>query len=357
MSITARIRQMMTASALLVLVVLCIGFASSIQTQMYAALERCLTVMIPSLYAMMILSQLMIRTGVWRVLARPLRRICLPLFGMPDGCFALFMWSQFAGYPVGAGMLRKLYQDGAISRSNAERLLCVCYGGGPAFLLALIGAHPNRMELVMLICLSQLFSNLIVGQLLFRRHPVRLSSAEFSGTHPLNAQQLVESTTQAGQSLLKLCGVILCFAAFCAVLEALGLFHLLSRLMQRMGISLPLAAIIQSLLEVTNAAMLSMPFAVQIPMFAGLLSFGGVCVILQVRATAGEIFQTRLFVGCRVLAGILSATLCRVGMSIVAFESGAVAVAASYQAQHNSCFPVCMLLIMTGMLIYEIHRR
>ena len=92
-----------------------------------------------SLYAMMILSQLFLESGAWQALARPLRRFSTALFGLPESYFALFLLSQFAGYPVGASMLCTLTKQGVLSKEDASRLLCVCYGGGPAFLLGLLG--------------------------------------------------------------------------------------------------------------------------------------------------------------------------------------------------------------------------
>ena len=60
-----------TVFFLLGLLVLCTCFAGQIQAELQTAVNRCLTVIIPSLYAMMILSQLFLESGVWQALARP----------------------------------------------------------------------------------------------------------------------------------------------------------------------------------------------------------------------------------------------------------------------------------------------
>ena len=118
-----------TVFFLLGLLVLCTCFAGQIQAELQTAVNRCLTVIIPSLYAMMILSQLFLESGAWQALARPLRRFSTALFGLPESYFALFLLSQFAGYPVGASMLCTLTKQGVLSKEDASRLLCVCYGG------------------------------------------------------------------------------------------------------------------------------------------------------------------------------------------------------------------------------------
>ena len=55
-----------TVFFLLGLLVLCTCFAGQIQAELQTAVNRCLTVIIPSLYAMMILSQLFLESGAWQ---------------------------------------------------------------------------------------------------------------------------------------------------------------------------------------------------------------------------------------------------------------------------------------------------
>lgn len=356
-----RVRQKSSVLFLLALLLACICFAQSIRMQMQDAIQRCLTVIIPSLYAMMILSQLLVSTNAWRSFARPLRRVSPKLFGLPGGCLALFLLSQFAGYPVGAGMLRTLHANGVLSEKDACRLLCVCYGSGPAFLLGLLGALPCRSRLFLMIFAAQLISNLLLVLILFRRHPVVLPPQKDQRVQPVTASMLVQSTTQAGKSLLRLCGIILCFSAFCAILEELHFFHFFKILAQRLSISFPITTIVQSILEVSNTATMSLPFSIQIPVFAGLLSFGGFCVILQVRAAAGTIFRLRLFLLCRIFTGLLSALLCRIGLLLFSWDfpvaEAVSATCTSYQVQHSAYFPVCMLLVMMVLLFYETEKR
>lgn len=354
---TARyLRQNRSVLCAALLLLLCICFAEPIRTQMQHAVERYTTVIIPSLYAMMILSQILIATNSWRSLGAVLRRISPKLFCMPDGCFALFLLSQFAGYPVGAGMLHTLHKNGVLEKTDAQRLLCVCYGCGPAFLSGLIGAAPDKHRLLLLLFFAQFLANFLLLQLLFRRHPITLPPQQSQHAQPITAAVLVQSTTQAGVSLLRLCEIILCFSAICAIFEQLRVFLLLSRLTQRLFIALPVTAILQSILEVTNAADLSLPFLFQYPVLAGLLSFGGLCVMLQVRAAAGAVFRLRLFLPCRIFAALFSAELCRLGLSLFSWDSTAVITSAStgaYRVQHSTNFPVCMLLIMIALLFYE----
>ena len=92
---------------------------------------------------------------------------------------------------------------------------------------------------------------------------------------------LTFAVTSAGRTLLKLCGMILCFAALTGIFQAAGLFRCCTALMQQLGVSFPLADLVRSILEISNCVELPLPVPLRIPVLAGLLSFGGVCVLLQ----------------------------------------------------------------------------
>lgn len=351
------IRRNASVCGLLLLLVFCILFASEIRMEMQTALTRCLTVIIPSLYAMMILSQLLVATDIWRVLARPLRRITPKLFCMPDACFSLLLLSQFAGYPVGASMLRSLTENGSLCREDAGRLLWVCYGGGPAFLLGLLGSVPHRSQTFLLIFGANVFVNFLLTCLLFRRHPIQLRQNNQTAMRPADSSLLIQCTADAGRTLLKLCGIILCFSAVCAVLDALGLFQLLTTCAQRFSISFPVTTTAKSILELTNATALSLPFRLRIPVLAALLSFGGICVVLQVRAIVGDIVPMKQFIFWRCVAAGLSAAVCAVGVHFLPNVSDETTVAISTAVvSRNPVFPTCMLLVMILLVCREEQR-
>lgn len=106
---------------------------------------------------------------------------------------------------------------------------------------------------------------------------------------------LVEATANAGKSLLLLCGIVLIFSGACGVCDAFGIFQLLEQITISCGITVPTKVLWESVFEVTYAVQLALPFAIKIPMLTGLLAFGGLCVMMQVRVAAGEIFSVKRF--------------------------------------------------------------
>ena len=67
--------------------------------------------------------------------------------------------------------------------------------------------------------------------------------------------------------------------------------------MQQLGVSFPLADLVRSVLEISNCVELPLPVSLRIPVLAGLLSFGGVCVLLQICAVTGKPFPSESWSG------------------------------------------------------------
>ena len=342
-----------TALFLLLMILLCTGYAGTMQSYISSAVTRCLTIIVPSLYAMMILSQLLIHTGVWRILGKPFRWIAPRLFGMPDCCFALFLCSQFAGYPVGAGMLQELAEQGALSRKDAGRLSLVCFGGGPAFLLGILGNYPNRFSVFLLLFFCCCLANGLLAIVLFRIHPISITEPK-QKFQPADAALWIHCTASAGKNLLQLCAMILCFSGICGILDGMHVLEWTA------SWKLPdSSAIVQSFLEISNVIQLSLPFSLFLPMLCGLYSFGGCCVLLQVRAANKYVSLVSLF-GVRLLSAVFSAAFCKMGITVLHWEEKydfAVTVSGYVLRETpNSIFPACMLLIMT-LLVFHLHHE
>ena len=326
----------------------CVCFAEQIQMEMRSALTRCLTTIIPSLYAMMILSQMLLESGVWRLLAKPFRWFGEKCLGIAEPYFAVFLLSQFAGYPVGAGMLCTLVKQHCITKKDGEKLLCVCYGGGPAFLLGLLGNVPCRSAIFWLIFSANILSNTVLCTLLFRFHPLKNDVSERKAITPVSAEMLVDCTSGAGKLLLKLCGVILCFSAWIGMADAAGLFRICREWTMKIELPFSGSDLLRCVLEISNCAALSMPMRWRVPVLAALLSFGGICVILQIRAVVGTSLSMKLFITVRLLCGLLSGGICAVGLYFlpIPITETVVSVSAVPQVSGNSIVPSVLLLCM-----------
>ena len=99
----------------------------------------CLSVIIPSLFAFMVLSQIMISCGIADILFFPLYKISSFWFKGSRRQFSVFLLSLIGGYPVGIKLLKEYIAYNKNYTAIAENMLCYCYCGSPAFVIQMVG--------------------------------------------------------------------------------------------------------------------------------------------------------------------------------------------------------------------------
>ncbi len=323
-----------------------LSFSNIIYNEMNTAITRCLTVIFPSLYAMMIISEIVIRTGSWQLFGKPFRYTARKWFKIPESYYALFLFSQIAGYPVGANMLTKLVATEKISKYDAEKMLCICYGGGPAFLLGILNSDSSNRYIYLVIFFSQIISNHILCLILFHKFPFQ-SFSQVYHSPAFSANIFISSVVSAGTSLLKLCAVILSFSVICTIPDAFGWDNYIDH------VSL---TILKSLLEVSNSVYITLPAPIRYVVLSGVLSFGGCCVLLQIRSVVGNTIRIHYFLISRIAALFLSSCLSALFFWLYfPYPQNAQlpAMAPAISVSKGSIVSSIMLIIMILLLLHE----
>ncbi|MCR4644567.1 MAG: hypothetical protein K5695_04050 [Oscillospiraceae bacterium] len=302
-------------------------FHAQVCSSMLAAGERCLTVLVPSLYLYSIIAAVCTRSGV--------------LHTGGKACVAVVVvMSQLGGYPLGAQLVHGLYRSESITQPEAKRMLCVCMGCGPGFLFGTVcRGLPGRAALWMLLSVS--LPNLLCAAVLLRKiEPKMQETAYLRGT-----QLLTGSVEAAAGAMLRICGMVLAMAGCMAVAEGLGLFALPARLHP------DAPAFLRALLEVTCLADWQGP----LPMAAALLTFGGICVHMQMASVSGGLLPWARFWAVRVLCSGMAYALCSFGMPYLCREvQQAALVGGGMPIQREAHWlPGACLLVMSVMVIHR----
>ena len=246
-------------------------------------MERCATVLIPSLFPFMVLSIFLSLAEVSTVLARPLGWISERCFALPRDMGILVLLSFIGGYPVGARMVSSLYSQRRIEKETAERMLCFCVNAGPSFVISAVGAGmlQDKVAGVVLLC-SQVCASLLVGIASARGAKVPRQRTKSPYMAPVPA--FVSAVAAAATSMLHLCGFAVLFAGANALLQAVRIPGAISNLL---GLEQQLVEIVLSgMLEVTGgcAAAAALGGGAGVGLVAAFLSFGGLSVCFQVMA-------------------------------------------------------------------------
>lgn len=254
------------------------------------AVYRCLNIIIPSLFAFMAVSEMITAGSLQDILSKPFDRLAKALFGIPKGLFSVFLLSNLSGYPVGIDILSRMTEEGRIDKHTAERCCIYCFAGGPTYAVAVIGEGIYSCRRAgIIIYLSALLTNLLLATIINRVSSI--SSPKAPGDQSFSLD-LVRCVTSAGEAMLKMCAVIVFFAAFSA---AAGADRLIERLVSAASLPHSVGVVIRAALEISNITGLHSSAIGAVPLVSAVLCFGGLCVQLQLLTVLRGAFSLKLF--------------------------------------------------------------
>lgn len=312
----------------------CLLFPVEVRNGAGEGLNRCITVIIPSLYAMMTASAILLDSGAVSAVGRWISPVTKRLFSLNGELTAIFFFSLVAGYPVGAKMIYTLYINGRLPKRMAEILSGLCYGSGTAFIFGCVAPTVEIGRLILLSNIAAEFLILLILSPYFRRTPIEEKSRSIA----VNGNILTKSVSSSGRALGEMCLCVIIFAVFAEMAEYCGLSQIFG------------CDLYKAVLDVTAINDISADIAVK----SALVSFGGVCVFFQISAIFREKLSILPLVIMRSFAAVASFFICRIlqpyfiGGDVQAFAAG------QKLYRESSPMPSVMLIIMTGVVISEL---
>ena len=258
-------------------------------------IELCLSVLLPSLFPFMALTTLFVKSGLCLTVGRRLNRITRLLFGVSGALAPVILLSLIGGYPVGAGGIASLREQGAITEKDAQRasLFAVC--AGPGFVISYTGAALySSTETGIIIFASQVASVLVTG---FTARCCIRGKEDYNSENEIYppslpfGQALAESVCSAAKGALVICAFVTAFSSATGILEQ--------------AVS-PVPDGVYILLEVCSAVN-RLAHRAPITYAAFAIGFGGLCTHLQIfTALNGVKVQKGLFFLFRIMQGFLT---------------------------------------------------
>ncbi len=306
----------------------------------------CLNVIIPSLFAFMVFSQILVSGGAADKLFYPLYKISRFWFKGGSREFGIFMLSLIGGYPIGIKLLKEETALNINRKEIAEKMLGYCYCGSPTFIIQIAGLSVlGNGKAGLIIYFSNVlacFTLGVISNILSKKHLSRdLTPANNAALTLSNVTESISGTVKA---LGVICGTILAFN----VLLELAAFSGLLNLLEKIGLNKIFCAVI----EISNLSMFNGGGYNIMPLLAALTSFGGFCIILQTAALSEGKLKLKKFMLYRVPACLLSAVYCFLltKMFPIAVETEASAEIIPVLSSINPICSVC-LIIMTFILL------
>ncbi|MBQ8408958.1 MAG: hypothetical protein IJY39_08855 [Clostridia bacterium] len=232
---------------------------------MKKGLKLCAYTVIPSLFPFMVISELIISSGVGQKLGRVLARPIGWLFGVSESGACAFVLGAICGFPIGARTLCTMQDRGLISQKELERVLTFCNNPGSAFVISAVGvALFGSRELGVMLYTCVLLSAVTVGvagRLFFKKDVGTEKAARRVNPQPSHTGVYLFTSAIQGSasSMLTVCSYVAFFSSFVGCLGAIlsscrlsdaalssifGFFELSSGVGVAANVSSPTAAIL-----------------------------------------------------------------------------------------------------------------
>lgn len=252
-------------------VVLILDAATAIKAAQ-EAVQLCVHAIIPSLFPFFVLINLLgsALSGFPMKWFAPLEK----LMHLPKGSGGVFLCGSLGGYPTGAQLVRRSWEDGLLNTEDAQRMLAFCSNAGPAFLFGMVGPLFDCAYTAWIIWGIHLISSVLVGCLYPKTD--HQSASPMKPVEPSVGDSLKRAVTVMGY----VCGWVVLFRVIAA--------FLLKWFLWRQPTELQVVAI--SILELANGcAVLDLVENEGLRMVIASLAvnFGGICVLMQTSSVIG----------------------------------------------------------------------
>ena len=341
MNMKEKLKTVPEIIAIIIFALFCLTESHAVKEGIYNALTRCIETIIPSLYAMMIISSVMTKSNFISKISKY------------AGIYPVFIFSVFAGYPVGTKILCEQYRKGSITKKYAEIMSGICYGAGNAFINGCIAGKLYGGKMGNIILFSTVGADII---LLLVTVPF-FKKYKNNDDKKLNIsfELLNESIAESGKSMGIICLSVIFFSVLVKFMEYTGFTvwagDIISHITGRdRNICMN---IIYTFMDITNAENLPKYDYTLLPFLSFVTALGGICVLFQIKAVTRSDLSMIPIILMRISASVLSAVICRLIMPYMI--SGEAVYVSVNMSMHKAQSPVpsIMLILMTFLIFGE----
>ena len=252
----------------------CIVSPDTIAVSVKESIDRCLYVIIPSMFIFMCITCFVSDSGLHSLIGIPFRIIAEKIFHITKEGIAVFILSMISGYPAGIKLISENLSKNKISSLQATAMSCYCYASGPAFIMGVTNILYPKSNAGFLLFLSVSFGNIITALAVSRTLP-KVNNIK-SPIKKANLNCITDSIKKASSAMLSMCIMIVAFSGISAVLKLTGIINMISCYISNIfNLSVStIESILMSFLEISN--IFSLP-PLQISLFPVTADYAFIC--------------------------------------------------------------------------------
>ena len=271
----------------------------------------CGNILIPSLFPFIVLSAFIVKSGLADFVGKFLSPVTKKLFHTDGSVGAVILLGFIGGFPVGAKGVASLYDEGKIDLETAKSLTMFLVGGGPGFVVFVVGNVLYQSTVAgLLLWLCQIITQLILG--IFSCRKIKFNPHPHTKVKRLPISNAIVDSTESGiNSIMLMCGMVVLFSSVFAVFENLQLTEIVSDLLIKASIPKSVSeSLLNVLWEVTNGCNVCHDNVAPVWLMSFALGWGGLCVHFQIYALTTSINLPKIkFTLYRLAQGVISSLL------------------------------------------------
>ncbi len=231
--------------------------------------------LIPSLFPMFILSDILITYNFVKYIPKWFINIFSYLFNIKKECTLVFFLSMLSGFPTNAKNIRKLYDMNIINGREASHMLMFTHFSNPLFILGTLSIFfLNNKKLGIIILLSHYLSNFIIGVIVRKLNNISNNTINQKEKKLYFGPVFVNAIKSSVDTLLLILGTLTCFLIISSII------------INRFNLNSYNSLLIKSILEITmglkELSLFNFSNLTKVILSSCILSFGGLSVHMQV---------------------------------------------------------------------------
>ena len=262
------------------------------------------TSIIPSLFPLFILSDILINYNITNYIPKAIKKIFTKLFNVSDNIITIFFLSILSGFPSSARNLRMMYDKNIITEKEASHALIFTHFSNPLFILGTISVFflkNNTLGIIILI--SHYIPNIILGIMARKLNNPTNKIYKIENNNIIFFFFMINAIKKSIDTLLTILGTLSCFLVISSII------------INRINLDIYTGGILKGILEITmginSIASLNIPNIYKTIIISIFLSFGGLSIHMQILSflidtniSYKEFFIARIYHS--ILSGILS---------------------------------------------------
>lgn len=297
------------------------------------------TILVPALLPFFIVAELIVYLGLVRFIGVILEPIMRPLFRLPGASSVVVVMGFTSGFPVGAILCKKLYEENMLTANEAERLVAFTNNSSPLFIIGAVGVGMlSAPAYGYLLAAAHYLANLIVGLLLRYKAitplnttsspiPVKNALKELLATKTGGIGKILgEAIRNSLNNLLLIAGFIIFFSVLTKMFTLWGIIDLIALFIMNIGsylnINYPVAyglglGIFEITIGANTISLADSEILTKLLAISILLAFSGLSIIAQIMSVVAELpIRFAFYIKARIMQMIIATSLTYVGYKL-----------------------------------------